>query len=101
MSPPTWSVYFVRCASSEIYIGIATDVERRFAEHDTGGARCARFLRGRGPLELMASLPVGSHSLALKIEARLKKLPRRRKLALLADATALAATVGTLKAAVG
>lgn len=96
MSQSTWFVYFVRCRDGEIYTGIATDVARRFAEHEAGGARSARFLRGRGPLELVTSLPAGSRSSALKIEARLKKLPRRTKLALLANEHALALTVQAL-----
>ncbi|MEO0425719.1 MAG: GIY-YIG nuclease family protein, partial [Pseudomonadota bacterium] len=33
-----WFIYFVRCASGEIYTGVATDVARRFAEHEANGA---------------------------------------------------------------
>ena len=32
-----WFLYLVRTASGALYTGIATDVERRFAEHQAEG----------------------------------------------------------------
>lgn len=93
MTKPGWSLYFVRCRRGEIYTGIATDVARRFAEHQAGGSKSARFLRGRGPLTLVTSVQVGSRSNALRLEARVKKLPRRCKLAMLADDSELRRTL--------
>ena len=94
-----WWIYFVRCRGGEVYTGVCTDVARRFAEHVSGGARAARFLRGRGPLSLLASYPVGDRSRALSLEARIKRLRRRDKLALIADWSddALATLIGTGK----
>jgi len=43
-----WYVYMIRCGSGAIYTGITTNVDRRFAEHQTSGPRAARYLRGRG-----------------------------------------------------
>jgi len=54
-------------------------VTRRLAEHRRGGARGARYLRGRGPLTLALKWPVGGRGLALRVEARIKKLPRTLK----------------------
>ncbi|GGY75401.1 GIY-YIG nuclease family protein [Marinobacter zhanjiangensis] len=74
-----WHLYIIRTASGSLYTGVTTDVERRFAEHQASGARCARSLRGKGPLELVFSEPVGDRSRALSLEWRVKRWPRRHK----------------------
>ncbi|MEN8176285.1 MAG: GIY-YIG nuclease family protein [Pseudomonadota bacterium] len=80
---PGWHLYLIRCRDNSLYTGIATDVARRFAEHQSG--RGARYLRGRGPLALALSRAVGDRILALRLEHRVKKLPKGRKERLLAD----------------
>lgn len=79
-----WSVYLVRCADNSLYTGIATDVARRFAEHQAQGSKTARYLRGRAPLTLVFQCPAGDRSAALKLEYRIKQLPRADKLRLVA-----------------
>ena len=74
----TWSVYLLRCADGSLYTGIATDVSRRLAEH-ADGEKGAKYLRGRGPLELVFHQEVGDRSLALRIEHRIKRLPKACK----------------------
>jgi putative endonuclease len=72
-----WNVYMVRCRDGKLYTGIATDVERRFAEHQSG--KGAKYLRGRAPLKLAFKIKIGKRSLALKIERLIKRLPRFKK----------------------
>ena len=72
-----WNVYMVRCRDGKLYTGITTDVERRFAEHQSG--KGAKYLRGRAPLKLAFKIKIGKHSLALKIERLIKRLPRFKK----------------------
>jgi len=72
-----WSLYLVRCNSGQLYTGITTDVERRFAEHGEG--KGAKFLRGKGPLQLVFSEQIGDRSDALKMEIKIKKLRRSEK----------------------
>ena len=76
-----WSLYVVRTKGGELYTGIATDVERRFEEHRAGSG--ARYLRGRGPLELVFEKQIGARSMALSVERRIKRLPRELKEALI------------------
>jgi len=38
-----------------------------------------RFLRGKGPLRLVLQTVAGSHSRALRVEARVKRLPKAGK----------------------
>lgn len=76
----SWHLYLVRRSDGALYTGIATDVERRLAEHAAGSG--AKFLRGHGPLELVFREEVGSRGAALRAELRVKALPRAEKLAL-------------------
>ena len=73
-----WSIYLVRCSDGSIYTGISTDVERRIGEHEAG-ARGARYLRGKGPLELVYTREVGNRSIASQLETRIKRLPSTDK----------------------
>lgn len=75
-----WYLYLVQLASGQLYTGITTDVDRRFAEHQSGSAKAARCLRGKGPLKLVFSCPAGDHSQALRLEHQVKKLTRSQKL---------------------
>jgi len=76
-----WFVYMIRCAGGQLYTGISTDVERRLAEHAAGHG--AKFLRGKGPLQLVFTRKVGCRSTALQAEAGIKKLSREQKEALI------------------
>lgn len=69
----------VRGKDKKIYTGITTDVSRRLEEHQGTGAKGAKFLRGRSPLELLIVMPVGNRSDALRVEYRVKRLPRSKK----------------------
>lgn len=89
---PAYSVYLVRCGDGSLYTGIATDVERRLREHKES-ARGAKFLRGKGPLTLVYQQEIGDRSLATRIEARIKRLPRDVK----ADLQRLSTTIEALR----
>ena len=88
MAAAEYSVYIVRCADGSYYTGIATDVERRIAEHE-GSPRGAKYLRGRGPLRLVYSEKVGDRSTASRLEYHVKRLDRSGKEALISGAGAL------------
>lgn len=79
MTAEDWSVYLVRCGDGSLYTGIALDVERRLGEHQSDPLRGAKYLRGRGPLELVFEERVGSRGLAQRVEYALKRWPRGRK----------------------
>jgi putative endonuclease len=76
---PAWHLYMVRCRDGQLYTGVAIDVARRFEEHQGQGPRCARYLRGKGPLSLAFEVPVGSRGDALRLEMRVKAMSKRRK----------------------
>lgn len=74
-----WSLYLIKTRDGSFYTGISADVARRFAEHQAGGEKCARYLRGRGPLGLVFQREVGDRSVALRAEVRIKRLSRAEK----------------------
>ncbi len=82
-----WYLYLVRCHDGSLYTGITTDVARRFAEHRENKGAEAKYLRGRGPLVLVFQKKLGSRSLALGVESKIKKLSKARKEALIRDNT--------------
>ena len=79
-----WYVYVVRCSDGSFYTGIATDVERRIDEHNSG-SNGAKYTRGRRPVTLLHKEACADRSAALKREIAIKKMTRREKVALIAD----------------
>jgi len=73
-------VYLILCGDKSIYTGIATDVERRLAEHKEG--KGARYTRARKVARLLHSEAHPDRSSALKREAEIKRWDRKKKLAL-------------------
>lgn len=84
-----WYLYMVRCRDGTLYTGITTDVQRRLAEHQEGGPRAARYLRGKGPLELVYTMGAGDRAQASALEYRVKSLTRADKQSLIAGALEL------------
>ncbi len=74
-----WYLYMIRVRDGSLYTGITLDVDRRFAEHTAGGRKSAKYFRGKGPLELVFRRKMGSRSQAMRAEAAVKKLPKRKK----------------------
>jgi putative endonuclease len=77
-----WYVYIIENRLAHYYTGICTDIERRFVEHQSSGPRCAKALKGKGPLVLKFWCIVDTHSEALKIEIWIKKLSKPNKIKL-------------------
>ncbi len=90
-----WHVYIVRCADGTLYTGVAIDVARRVLEHNGKRANGARYTRSRRPVKLVYQESAANRSAACKREYRIKRLPRRDKLALI-RASARAISTATL-----
>lgn len=74
-----WHLYVIRTDEQSLYAGISTDVQRRFGEHVARGRKTAKYLLAHKPRCLVFSHPVGSRSLALKVERCFKRLPKNEK----------------------
>lgn len=77
-----WYVYMIRATDQSLYTGITTDVERRFAEHQSGRAG-AKYFRGRSPEQVVLVESGYDRSSASIREAQIKKLSREQKLELI------------------
>jgi len=77
-------VYLLRCADSSLYTGWTNDLPKRLAAHAAGTA--SRYTRSRLPVELVLALPQPDRSAAMREEARIKRLPRAEKVALVGAA---------------
>lgn len=83
-TPPMnrWYVYLIECRGGSLYTGIATDVDRRYAEHIAG--KGARYTRSRPPLRLLARFECPDRAAASRAEYAIKQLTPARKRALCA-----------------
>ena len=79
-----WYVYMLRCEDNSLYTGVTTDLTRRFDEH-SGTKRGAKYTRAKRPTALVYSRWFRSRSNAQKEEARIKKLLKGEKEAMLAQ----------------
>jgi predicted GIY-YIG superfamily endonuclease len=75
-------VYILRCADGSLYTGWSTDVTRRLQRHRSGKA--SRYTASRLPVELVYEVAMADRSAALREEARIKRLRKGAKLALIA-----------------
>jgi putative endonuclease len=72
----TWYLYIIRCGDNSLYTGVATDVRRRFREHSEQGRLCAKYLRGKAPLQLVFKRRIGPRGYALSFEYKVKQLSK-------------------------
>jgi putative endonuclease len=83
--PDAW-VYVLRCRDGSLYTGWTIDLERRLARHRAGAA--SRYTASRLPVELAIAMPMDNRTAARREEARIKRLPRAAKLALIESSQA-------------
>jgi putative endonuclease len=78
-----WFVYIVECSDGSLYTGTTTDLDRRIEQHNSGTG--AKYTRGRGPVKLKEFFEFDDRSMACKVESRIKKLKRSKKLKLIKE----------------
>ena len=74
-----WFLYMIRCGSGALYTGVTIDVSRRFEEHQSQGKKCAKYLRGKEPLELVHVEKLHNKSSAYRLENKIKDLTKAEK----------------------
>ena len=79
-TPEAWYLYALHTRDGAIYTGIATDVARRIAEHESGGPRAAKSLRGKGPFEMLYRVRLDDRRIALRAEHAMKQLSHAEKI---------------------
>lgn len=76
-----WVVYILRCADDSLYTGMTNNIGKRFAAHNEGKA--AKYTRSRRPVKLLTKSAKMDRSDAMRLEIKIKKLPRAKKIAAL------------------
>lgn len=79
----SWAVYIVETENGQLYTGITNNLDRRFAEHQSG-KRGARFFRTSPAKRICYQESHPDRGSASRREAAIKKLSRQAKLALIA-----------------
>lgn len=75
-----WGVYIIETESNTLYTGCTNDLKARWRAHEAGNG--AKYLKAHKPVRVVYWESVGSRSQALKREAQIKKMSRKRKLQL-------------------
>jgi putative endonuclease len=76
-----WIVYILRCKNNALYTGITNNIDKRLIAHNRGLA--AKYTRARLPVVLSAVSNPMSKTEALRLEMRIKKLAKGKKIAAL------------------
>jgi len=84
-----WSIYIIRCGDNSLYTGISNDVSKRFAIHQSGNSKAAKYTKNRHPLKLVFSSEIGTKSAAARVEYYVKQLPKNTKECLIAGTISL------------
>jgi len=70
-------VYIVQCRYGTYYTGYTNNLDRRIELHNNG--KGAKYLRGRGPVELVFVKEYSDCKKAMSEERRIKNLTRKQK----------------------
>jgi putative endonuclease len=74
----SWLVYLLCCNDNSLYTGSTNNIEKRLITHNQGIA--SKYTRSRLPVKLLATSKKMSKYDALRMEMRIKKLPKNKKL---------------------
>lgn len=85
MKDVVWSVYLLRNERNALYTGITTQIDRRLSEHREKQTKGARFTRSCREITLVYHCGIGERSQALKVEARIKRLKKYQKEAIVSS----------------
>ena len=81
-------VYILQCRGDKLYTGYTCNLKQRYALHLAG--KGAKYTRSFKPIEIAQAWQIGSDkSLAMQIEAYIKKLSRMQKIKLIQQPAAL------------
>jgi putative endonuclease len=72
-----WHVYLLKCADGTLYCGATGHLNRRIKQHNAGKA--SKYTRGRLPVTLVVFKGGLTKQRALKLEAKVKKQPKDKK----------------------
>ena len=69
----------LRCSDNSLYTGITNDFEKRYQTHISQRKDAAKYTKSRKVVSVVARWEIPTRSGALKMEIRIKKLPKAKK----------------------
>ena len=72
-------IYILRCQDNSLYIGITTDIKRRFHEHISKANKGAKNTKAHAVESIEFCMVCQNRSIASKMEYRLKTLSKKQK----------------------
>ncbi|WLV24743.1 GIY-YIG nuclease family protein [Aciduricibacillus chroicocephali] len=75
-------VYMLICNDQSLYTGYTNDMDKRLHMHNSG--KGAKYTRGRGPCRVVYQEYHETKEAALKREYAIKRMPRKKKVGLIA-----------------
>ena len=82
----SWFLYVIETKYKHLYTGISLDWQRRFEEHSRDSPKCAKALKGKGPLSLQYCIELPDQRTAMQAEIWFKKQSKANKLAIINQA---------------
>ena len=76
--------YILRCKDNSLYCGMTSNLQNRLKEHNSSGAKGAKYLRGKKPVTVVYSEQYPDIASAMRREAEVKKWPKAKKEGLVA-----------------
>lgn len=87
--PSPWFLYVLETKYKHLYTGISLNWQRRLEEHSSNSLKCAKALKGKGPLTLKYCIELPDRRTAMQAELWLKKQSKSSKVAIITQRTAL------------
>jgi putative endonuclease len=78
-----WFVYILECGDGSLYTGISNNVQKRLTCHQSG--KGAKYTRTHQPVTLKYIEKCGKQGKAMSREREVKRYPKKKKLALIAE----------------
>lgn len=77
----SWVVYILQCNDNSFYTGLTSNIEQRLIAHNKGTA--SKYTRARKPVKLITMSKRMNLKEAMRLEIKIKKLPKEKKIAAL------------------
>lgn len=81
MKNSVWYVYIIECEDTSLYVGVSTDIKRRFLEHKAG--KGSKYVRSKKAKRIIFSETHDNKYSAFKREIEIKGYSRQKKLKLI------------------
>lgn len=87
-------IYILRCSDNSLYTGITNNMQKRYGTHVSASPSAAKYTKSHTVVGIEAIWKTETKSDALRLECRIKKLPKPKKEELIGNPLRLPFEVG-------